>query len=268
MNNKVLLIGASGLVGQAIASALRKDYQVIPTAGHHEAEHGYRLRADEPQRLLEILEQENPDIVISSIREDYQAQLAFHAELAGWLAGKDKRLLYVSTANVFDGNLSHPWTEYDPPAPESDYGLFKRDCEAMLRESLGDQLIIFRLSTVWDFDCPRVRQLKCHSRSGEFHRTYSGDLINITYTKQIGAYAEYVLGHDLRGIFHVGTTDTVDYFSFEKMVCEILSIEPPKFEIHKADPVAFQAVIPARKDIPNGLQMTVEAVLAAMKQRE
>lgn len=36
---------------------------------------------------------EDPDIVISSIRGDFQAQLRFHESLAGWLAGKDKRLV-------------------------------------------------------------------------------------------------------------------------------------------------------------------------------
>lgn len=268
MRNRVLLIGGSGLVGQAAAAALRKDYQVIPTAGHHEIENGCCLRAEDPERLLEILERENPEIVISSIRGNYQAQMTFHAELAGWLAGKDKRLLYVSTANVFDGDLSRPWTEDDPPMPESDYGIFKRDCEEMLKKSLGNQLIIFRLPAVWSPDCPRVHQLEEHSRSGELHHTYAGDMVNIAYTKQIGDYAKYVLDHDLRGVFHVGTTDIVDYFVFEKMVCEALNIKPPKFAAEAAEPAAFQAVIPARKDIPDDLQMTVEQVLSALKQKK
>lgn len=268
MENKVLLLGGSGLVGRTIAAALQEACQVIPTAGHCELENGYRLRAEEPERLLEILEQENPELVISSIRGNYQAQLSFHRKLADWLAGKGKRLLYISTANVFDGDLSRPWTEDDPPVPESEYGVFKRDCEAMLCEALGDRLIIFRLGTVWDFDCPRVRQLEEHSRSGEPHHTYSGDMVNISYTGQIGAYARYVLGHDLHGVFHVGTTDMADYFEFEKMVCEALEIQPPEFEAEKADPTAFQAILPARKEIPDELQMTIEQVVAEMKQQK
>ena len=59
----------------------------------------------------------------------------------------------MSTSNVFDGNLSKPWTEEDVPVPESDYGIFKRKCECMLQEKLSEQLIIFRLSAVWDRDC-------------------------------------------------------------------------------------------------------------------
>lgn len=268
MGNKVLLIGGSGLVGKAIAAALQKNYQVISTAGHHEPENGYCLPVENPERLLEILEREDPDIVISSIRGNFQAQIWFHAELAHWLTGKDKRLLYVSTVNVFDGDLSRPRTEEDPPSPESDYGIFKRDCEAMLSESLGNRLIIFRPATVWDFDCPRVRQLKSHSCSEELHHTHSGIIVNVTYAKQIGTYAKYVLDHNLGGIFHIGTTDTVDYFTFEKMICETLDIKPPKFEVKETRPTAFQAVIPARKDIPDDLQLTVEQVLAALRQQK
>lgn len=191
MRNKVLVIGGSGLVGNAIAAALQEDYQVIPTAGHHKAENGCCLSAEDPERLLEILEQENPDIVISSIRGDFQAQILFHTELA------------------------------------------HRD----------------------------------HSRSGELHHTYSGIMVNVTYAKQIGIYAKYVLDHNLHGIFHIGTLDTVEYFAFEKMICQALDIQSPKFEVKETEPAVFQAVIPARKDIPDDLQMTVDQVLAALRQQ-
>ncbi len=33
MKERILLIGASGLVGRALDSALREAYQIIPTAG-------------------------------------------------------------------------------------------------------------------------------------------------------------------------------------------------------------------------------------------
>ncbi len=262
---KLLLLGASGLAGQVMADALRETYRIIPAAGHRTPEGGYCLPAEEPDRLLEVLECEDPEIVVSTIRGNYQAQMAFHERLADWLAGKDKRLLYVSTANVFDGDLSRPWTEADPPCPESEYGVFKRDCENLLREKLGDRLVIFRLAAVWSPDCPRVRALRTHSRNGETHHTYRGDAVNITLARQIGDYAKYVLDHDLRGVFHVGTTDMADYFDFEKMVCEALRIPPPEFESEETEGQAYQAVLPARQEIPGELQLTIAQVLDALR---
>lgn len=264
VKRKILLLGGSGLVGRAIAAALQDEYQIISTAGHHEPEGGYCLPIDDTAKLWNILERENPDTIISSLRGDFQVQTAFHTALADGLAGTGKRLLYISTANVFDGDLSRPRTEEDPPAPESGYGIFKRDCEAMLQNFLGDRLIIFRLPSVWDKNCPRIQQLKADSQSGTPHRTYANDRVNVVYSRQIGVWAQYVLERNLHGVFHVGTVDMVDYYAFERMVCDALSIKQPEFEITQANPAAFQAVLPSRSEIPDALQMTVRQVLAAL----
>lgn len=264
MKKKILLLGSTGLVGRALDKALRETYQMIPAAGHQKPAGGYCLPAEEPGRLLETLEQENPEIVVSAIRGNYQAQMAFHEKLADWLAERNQLLLYISTANVFDGDLSQPWTEADPPCPESEYGVFKRDCEAMLRRKLGERLIVFRLASVWAAGCPRIQALKEHSRTGERHHTWQGDAVNVTLARQVGDYARFVLDHDLRGVFHVGTTDTVDYFALEKMVCETLRIAPPEFEIEPVTPQAYQAVLPARPEIPDAMQMTAAQVLAEL----
>lgn len=265
MRRKVLLIGGNSLVGQAIVRGLEDGFQMILTAGHHVPENGYQLAVEEPDKLLEMLSHENPDIVISSVRGDYQAQMGFHQVLANWLAEKKRRLLYISTANVVDGNLSKPWTENDLPNPKSEYGCFKRDCETMLGNLLGDQLAIFRLAAVWSDDCPRVQQLERHSRNGEPHHTYPNYTINVTFAKQIGEYTQYVLDHNLHGVFHVATTDTVNYFSFEKMICEARNMKLPQFVTETASEKAFFAILPTRKEIPDDLQMTVSDVVSALK---
>ncbi len=263
---RALLLGAAGLVGRWVTRGLEDGFDILPAAGRHAPENGYCLPAEEPEALKEVLLREDPDVVISSIRGDYPAQIAFHRALAEWLAGRgEKRLLYMSTANVFDGRLTQPWTEADPPAPESDYGIFKRDCEAMLGRMLGDRLTVFRLAAVWSGDCPRVEQLRRHSGRGEPYPTYPGYTINVTLARQIGAYARYVLDRDLCGIFHVGTTDTVNYTAFEEMVCRALHIPPPVFAPEPAEEEAFFAVLPARGEIPADLQMTVSHVLSALK---
>ncbi|MCM1216162.1 MAG: sugar nucleotide-binding protein [Lachnospiraceae bacterium] len=264
MKRKVLLIGGNSLVGQAITEGLGDCCQIVPTAGHHTPENGYQLAAEEPDKLMEILSREDPEIVVSSIRGDYQAQMKFHRMLAQWIAEKQRRLLYVSTANVFDGDLSRPWTESDVPMPGSEYGCFKRDCEVMLGNLLGKQLIIFRLAAVWNAVCPRVQQLKLHSRSEEPHPTYPDYTINVTFAKQIGEYARYILDYDLCGIFHVGTVDTIDYSSFERMVCQALQFRPPQFTAETETGKKVFAILPARKEIPDSFQMTVSDVLAAL----
>lgn len=258
---KVLIIGGTGLVGGAIAKILKPDYQVIITSGHHEIEDGYVLPVEDTELLEKIIQNEKPDIVVSSIVGDFHSQLVFHKELARLLRSTGAKLLFISTANVFDGDLSHPRFENDRPTPESQYGMFKRDCEHLLQEEIPDQLIIFRLSTVWSPDCARIRQLREYENQHEKIVTYDGDMINVTFADQIGHYAKYVLDTNLRGIFHVGSKDMVNYYEFQKLVCDRLNIEYPEFEIEKIAQPAFQAVIPGRKEIPESMQLSIAEVL-------
>ena len=95
MKQKVFIIGGTGLVGRAIKESLTQAYEVVVTAGHHEVEGGYQLPAGDLDALISILEKENPDVVISSMRGDFQAQYRFHETLADWLGGKAKRLLFI-----------------------------------------------------------------------------------------------------------------------------------------------------------------------------
>lgn len=265
MKEKVLLIGGNSLVGRLMATSLEDDYQIVLTAGHHNPEGGYCLTVEDPDKLMEILIREDPHIIISSVRGNFTAQMNFHKVLAEWIAGKPKRLLYISTANVFDGNFSRPWTEEDIPTPKSEYGIFKRDCELMLSRILGRQLIVFRLSFVWSSKCPRVQKLNLDSHNGEQHCTYANYMINVTFGNQIGSYAKYVLSHNLSGVFHVGTTDLVNYFSFEKMICKVLNMQQPDFVTEIAARKKVAAVLPSRKEIPDVLQMTVLDGLETLK---
>ena len=99
----------------------------------------------------------------------------------------------------------------------------------MLMEKLPAQLIIFRLGAVWAPGCPRIQELREYSASGKPLETYPNDYVNVTLAAQIGAHAKYVLQQDLKGIFHVGSKDMVDYYAFQKMVCAQLQIKLPQF---------------------------------------
>lgn len=134
----------------------------------------------------------------------------------------------------------------------------------MLQKKLPGQLIVFRPATVWAAECPRLHRLKECSRTGKTVHTFEGYTVNISLAEQIGWYARYVLEHDLTGIFHVGTKDTVDYFKYEKTLCKALGIPMPEFEIETMENAVFQAVIPTRQEIPESLQMTVAQVLQAL----
>ena len=77
MRKKVLLIGGNSLVGQSIAMSLGDNYQVVPTAGHHDPESGYRLTVEEPNKLVEILACDGLRISSLAITSDSLSSVRF-----------------------------------------------------------------------------------------------------------------------------------------------------------------------------------------------
>lgn len=262
---KVLLFGGIGLVGRHIHKVLKESYDVVITSKNHEVENGYKVDIEDIEFSMKIVKDENPDIVISSLGGKYEAQLKFHEKLANWIKENNKKLIYISTANVFDNDYSKPMVESDPLNPASEYGIFKKDCEKLITNILPD-VVIFRLCAVWASDANRLEWLTESSKSGKPAFSLRGDTINITYADQIGEYAKYVLDHDLTGIFHVGSTDMMDWHSFNETVCEVLGIENVTYNINDMEGENYQAVLPNRPEIPESLQLTIKDILNKLKE--
>ena len=116
---KVLVLGASGLAGSAIAAALRADGHTVsgtrrapsPDQGINPPMLHFDLST--PQSVVPLLEETCPDVMISCLRGDFARQLEAHELAAGLLRRQSGKLIYLSTANVFDGDLSRPHYEGD-----------------------------------------------------------------------------------------------------------------------------------------------------------
>ena len=109
---KVLIFGISGTVGQELGKELKKNnsYAIYGTY--------YKNKPDIPEdklfqfdigdleKLDVILEEINPDIVVSAIRGDYEKQLIFHEKLADYLKKNKGTLYFCSTVGVFEKDIS------------------------------------------------------------------------------------------------------------------------------------------------------------------
>ena len=233
-------------------------------SGHHRIKDGYICTADNIVRVVEILDRERPDVVISSVIGNHKDLLAMHDVVGKWSKDNQARMVFVSSINVFDGDLSTPVDENTMPVPESEYGKFKFDCEKLLQEILKDNVIILRPSAVWADQCERLDRLKDCSLKKKEMETYPGDMISLTLASQIGEYTRHILDNNLRGIFHIGTEDMVDYHAFEKMVCDGLEIDYPRFKCIEMGATCYQAFLPSVREIPQNMRKTVADVLDAI----
>lgn len=265
----VLVLGVSGLAGSAIAKALQAEGHPVSgtyfsSPGHNSASNVLRFDLDEPQSILPLLERTRPDVVISCLRGDFGRQLEAHGLAADFLRRHDGKLVYLSTANVFDGDLSRPHYERDALCSDSTYGRFKIACEQLLQDRLGDNCVILRPPEIYGRDCPRLRALISSARSGSPVRTYENLCVNYATDAQIARWTAFILKHDLRGVFHVGTRDVSDYTAFLDRLSDRLGLPRPVYSVTRSDTPAYQAVLPGRGDIPAALQLSVDDVLACL----
>jgi len=155
MSARILVTGVNGQVGGAIM-ALKDDYPfvLIPIS---RAEWNM---AKEPEKVAELIEQHQPDIVINPAaytnvdgaegnkETAFSVNAAAVCELAKACQQANIPLLHVSTDYVFDGTKETPYTEDDPINPINVYGKSKAEGERRVREVLNAHII---LRTSWVF---------------------------------------------------------------------------------------------------------------------
>ncbi len=235
---------------------------------YHADDKMFRLDATDGNRFTELLQAVKPQVIISCMRGDFAAQLCLHRRLTKFLKGKeDSRLIYFSTANVFDNSLTAPHYENDTLDAKSEYGVFKMQCEALLREALGSRCVILRIPEVWGKDCPRLSAMKAMAKNGQAIHVYENDFLNYTLDSQIADCVQEILQKDLRGVFHVGTSDMCSHAEFRRKIAKQLHLAP-LFEAERSEENAFQAVLTARSDLPAAQYFTIDMLLDRLFQSE
>ena len=258
MVKNALVLGASGTVGTAVFKLLscEKNLKTIGTyfsSNQEDSPDLIHFSVEFPNDINSILKLVHPDIVISSLRGNFDKQTITHENIAKYLITNNGRLIYLSTANVFDGSWNHPHYEDDTEISNSDYGQFKIQCEALLRNRMGDRAILLRLPFVWGRNSPRLREVKSGCDIGKL-KIYTDFYSNHVSDMQIAQMIQWIIKEDKIGIFHVGTSDVINYQCFIERLITTMGMKFPKFVYQKTPKT--MAVLSSRKDIPNELMWT------------
>lgn len=266
---KVLILGASGLVGRALIEEFKKGYDVYgtyySTLTTLPNDKQFQLEIQQTDKLKEIIRSIHPDIVISCLRGEFDQQFSFHKELAIELLNKRSNLYFFSTTNVFDGDYSRPHSETDMPVAETDYGKFKIECEEMLKEILKEQAIIIRIPAIWGKDSPRWNLIKESIENNKVIDMYSNLICNNLLDVKLAKQLLYIIENELKGIFHLCSVDMMAQGQFFEKILSQLAINKSILRNHlyldKTDTCYF-SLISNRHDIPESLQSTNEEIIS------
>ncbi|MBD5525364.1 MAG: sugar nucleotide-binding protein [Lachnospiraceae bacterium] len=263
MTEKILILGVSGFVGTAIYEQLSQSnkFDVYGTffSLKSNAPHMCYFSLENPEKIKDILARIAPDIVISALRGDFKKQMDVHIFTAEYLKKNHGRLIYFSTANVFDGKQECPHYEGDSLQSDSEYGKFKISCENKLREIMGNSAIILRIPFVYGKNSVRMHQIEDGCQKGIMD-VYDNLFSNYVTDIQIADYVEWIISEEKEGTFHIGTTDVMRYSDFIMRLIKDSGKAFPTFNY--LDVTGTMAVLTERKDIPYRLLWNVDRVIS------
>lgn len=264
--HRILILGASGYIGNAIYKELGPYFRTYgtyrtPTKEFEANKQFFQYNVEEDD-VYEILEACKPSIIISALRGDFNAQTIAHQHMAEYVVASGCKIIYLSSANVFDSYSKFPSYEFDKTLSQSVYGHFKIKIENLLLRLPKKQVAIIRLPMVFGVNSPRIQEMKQSISENESVEIFPNIIMNVALDKKITQQIHYIINRNKYGVFHLGSTDLVHHDEFVKDVLAIISDKKVLLKhVYTSNEDRYLAVLPKFNKLPKHLQITSEKVL-------
>ncbi len=232
---RLLIIGASGFIGQRLAAMAADDYDVfLADLAEPATVNEIKMDVTDPASVFNGFETARPQVVVmlAAIADidqcERQPELAKVVNVDGAVCVADQcarraaRFVYTSSAAVYDGSR-HGYAEEDPPTPLSVYGRTKAQAEVELRRVLPDSIIL-RPALVLGFSSvsgtnAMLNKLANSFRAGRIVRVpdyeYRNPIDADTICRAILLLTEL---EQARGVYHIGAVDSISRF---ELICRL-----------------------------------------------
>jgi dTDP-4-dehydrorhamnose reductase len=265
---KLLVFGASGLVGKALVEECKGSFDVYGTYATRPVdlpeEKQFQLEISDMDKMKEIVHSIKPDSIISCLRGDFDQQLEFHRELALEIENTESVLYYFSTANVFDADFTKHHSEEDIPNAASPYGQFKIECENMLQEVLKERAVMIQIPQIWGKKSPRLDQIRSGIENNSID-VYSNLECNHLTDEFLAKQLKYIILHKLSGVFHFGAVDMMSQNRFIEELVSTLTDKEIKFHyrlLQDTPDTYYFGLKSIRNDLPESLLKTNSEMIA------
>lgn len=264
---KILILGGSGLIGNALINELNifNDFEIYATYFQNPVslnkDRCYLLNIDDPLCTSKILDLVKPKIIISCLRGDYEKQLNVHLKAAKYLRENGGRLYFFSTTNVFDNDIKRPHYEDDLPSSCTSYGKYKIECEKNLLEILEERASILRIPGVWGKTSPRMKLLKKSIQNNNKILVYPELFINTNTDVVIAKKTSYIIRNNLKGIFHLTSTDMINHKEFNVDLIKRLGFHNANIEESYEEKGCFALLSKRDNEFPKKLNIANKDVI-------
>jgi len=238
---KILLTGASGLLGNAYAeAAIRRGHKVIALYNTTEPtvrgiEQSIQLDAQALDKITALALELWPDSIVNcaaiSSPTDVDADailaekinVALPRHLSQLSTHLGARLLHVSTDMVFDGHSTQPYRSTDMPCPTSLYGQTKLMAEREVLKHNAEDPIVLRIpilmgNSIHSQRSAHERLLAAIAR-GETPKLFCDEIRQPCSASNVAeVLLELTERRDLHGIFHWAGAETMSRFEMGQRI--------------------------------------------------
>lgn len=189
-------------------------------------------------------------------------------QVTSYVSQRKCRILFLSSANVFDAFTNYPSYEHDKTLSDSIYGKLKIRCETLLMRHLPESsYAILRLPMVFGLGSPRLQELKNQLLLGDPIEVFPHLVINTTTDAKLAQQAHYIINRKLYGLFHLGSTDLIHHkeFMHELVIILDLNRKPMYKNVYTSNFDRYLAVLPRDNKLPKHLQINNEEVIQGSK---
>jgi len=264
---RILIIGASGFIGNALYKELCSYFDTYGTYLNAESFsknqkfHQFDILSENIELLLQNLK---PSIIISAIRGNFNAQISTHLSIINYLKKNESKLIFISSANVFDAFTNYPSYEYDKTLSQSVYGRFKIKIENALLRLPNHKYNILRLLMVFGANSPRVQEIKNKIEFGEPIEVFPNVVINAAEISKLTQQIHYIINQNKQGVFHLGSNDLTHQHDLITSIAEELGFKNPLLkQVYDSNYNRFLAVVPKDNILPKNLQVSLQEIINA-----
>ncbi len=233
MKNKILILGASGLIGRYLFKFLKeKKKDVIGTYCNHAFEGGVYFNVLESSLDNLNLEEVGYVIICSAIAKidkcsDEEAKKININGLKRIIKEFSERKIipvFISGSVVFNGNGNY--AEEDLRNPVNRYGFQKKEVEDFIFNEI-DKYLIIRLGKIFGIEKGEGYFSELYERylNNEDIRCAEDDKLSLTCAEDIAKAISWLMDNESKGIYHIDSGIVKNRYDFAKEFFDFLGID-------------------------------------------